>query len=416
MLNRAIVRHGRPYPPAGLVGLEVLPGVVEACTALRRAGFLLVVVTNQPDVARGTQRQEIVEGINNALRAQVPVDEIRVCYHDEPDGCACRKPKPGLLLQAERDWQIDLASSFMVGDRWMDIEAGRRAGCTTVLIDCGYAEAEQTMPDCRLQSLAEAAQWIISHSGGRPMKTLADPALEPKVLSDLKVEVFADGADKSSMLELYRNPLIKGFTTNPTLMRKAGIADYRGFAREILRAIPDRPISFEVFSDEFVEMERQALEIAGWGDNVYAKIPITNTRGEPSNHLVRRLARAGVRVNVTAILTVDQVRAISPCLAEGPSSYVSVFAGRIADTGRDPVPMMAAAVELLRPYPHVQLIWASPRELLNIFHADAVGCHIITVTHDLLKKLNLVGKDLREYSLDTVKMFREDAEKAGYTL
>lgn len=237
-----------------------------------------------------------------------------------------------------------------------------------------------------------------------------------KPVSDLRVKIFADGADKAGMLELSRNPLIKGFTTNPTLMRKAGIDDYRTFAQEIVRAIPGRPLSFEVFSDEFAEMERQALEIAKWGDNVYVKIPITNTRREPSNDLVRRLARAGVKLNVTALLALDQVRDIAPCLADGPTGYVSVFAGRIADTGRDPMPIMAAAVELLRPNPHLELIWASPRELLNIFHAEAVGCHIITVTHDLLRKLNLVGKDLHEYSLETVRMFYDDAQKAGYTL
>jgi transaldolase len=237
-----------------------------------------------------------------------------------------------------------------------------------------------------------------------------------KNLTDLKVKIFADGADKAGMLELYRNPLIRGFTTNPTLMRKAGVNDYRAFAREILTAIPDRPISFEVLSDEFDEMERQALEISSWGENVYVKIPITNTRGQPSFELVRRLARAGVKLNVTAILALDQVRDVCPYLAEAPSAYVSVFAGRIADTGRDPVPLMAAAVELLRPYPNLELIWASPRELLNIFQADAIGCHIITVTHDILRKLDLVGKDLHEYSLGTVKMFYNDAQQAGYKL
>lgn len=235
-------------------------------------------------------------------------------------------------------------------------------------------------------------------------------------LSDLKVRIYADGADRAGMLELYQNSLIQGFTTNPTLMRKEGVSDYRAFAREIISAIPDRPISFEVFSDEFTQMERQALEIAGWGKNVFVKIPITNTRGEASSNLVRRLAQAGVQINVTALLTLDQVRNIAPCLAECLTGYISVFAGRIADTGRDPMPIMAAAVELLRPYPNLELIWASSRELLNIFHAEAVGCHIITVTHDVLKKLSLVGKDLPGYSLDTVKMFHDDAEKAGYTL
>jgi transaldolase len=218
------------------------------------------------------------------------------------------------------------------------------------------------------------------------------------------------------MRELYRNPLIRGFTTNPTLMRKAGVTDYRAFAHDLLRTIPDRPISFEVFSDEFAEMERQALEISRWGSNVYVKIPITNTRGESSFGVVRRLADYGVKVNVTAMLPLDQVVHIMPALENAASAYLSVFAGRIADTGRDPVPIMAAAVELLRPFPNVELIWASPRELLNIFQADAIGCHIITATHDILKKLELVGKDLPSYSLETVKMFHDDAQKVGYAL
>jgi transaldolase len=235
-------------------------------------------------------------------------------------------------------------------------------------------------------------------------------------LADLKVKIFADGADRGSILELYRNPLIKGFTTNPTLMRNAGITDYEAFAREILKAIPDRPISLEVFSDEFAEMEAQARRIASWGENVYVKIPVTTTQGESAIPLVRALARAGVKQNVTALMTLGQVRDVTEALGPGPPSCVSVFAGRIADTGRDPIPMMAAAVELLRPYPQIELIWASPRELLNIMHADQVGCHIITVTPDVLKKLSLVGKDLDEYSLDTVKMFRTDAVKAGFRL
>ncbi len=236
------------------------------------------------------------------------------------------------------------------------------------------------------------------------------------ILSTLKVKIFADGADKAGMLEMYCSPLIKGFTTNPTLMRKAGVTDYKAFARDILRAIPDRPISFEVFSDDFAEMKSQARKIAVWGENVYVKIPVTNTWGESSVGLVHDLAQAGVKLNVTALLTLDQVRNVSAALAGGPPAYVSVFAGRIADTGRDPVPLMAAAVELVRLCPNIELIWASPRELWNIFQADAVGCHIITATNDILGKLSLVGKDLHEYSLDTVKMFREDAVRAGYAL
>src|ERR1043166_9161437 len=235
-------------------------------------------------------------------------------------------------------------------------------------------------------------------------------------VNDLKVKLFADGADKAGMLEMYRKPFVKGFTTNPTLMRKAGVSDYRGFAREILEAIPDRPISFEVFSDEFDEMERQAREIATGGENVYVKIPITNTRREPAYDLVRSLSHDGVKVNVTAMMTLEQVRAIADALRGGAPSCVSVFAGRIADTGVDPMPIMAESVRILADVPGAELIWASPRELLNVFQADAVGCHIITATNDILKKLDLIGKDLADYSLDTVKMFFNDAAQAGFTL
>jgi transaldolase len=237
-----------------------------------------------------------------------------------------------------------------------------------------------------------------------------------KRVEDLKVKLFADGAEKAGMLEMYAKPYIKGFTTNPTLMHKAGLTDYRGFAKSIVEAIPDRPISFEVFSDEFEEMERQAREIATWGDCVYVKIPVTNTRREPSYDLVRRLAHEGVKLNITAILTLDQVRRVVDAVEGGAPSCISVFAGRIADTGRDPVPLMTEAVDILRAAPEAELIWASPRELLNIFQADDIGCHIITVTNDILKKLALVGKDLGDYSLDTVKMFYDDGRKAGFTL
>jgi transaldolase len=237
-----------------------------------------------------------------------------------------------------------------------------------------------------------------------------------KSISELKIKIFADGADQAGMIEMYGNPLIKGFTTNPTLLRKAGVSDYQSFALDILEAIPDRPISFEVLSDEFDEMEIQARKISVWGENVYVKIPVTNTRGESSINLIRKLVRAGIKLNVTAMMTLEQMRNVIPALEGGVSAYVSVFAGRIADTGRDPVPLMSAAVELLRMYSNIELIWASPREILNIFQADSVGCQIITVTHDILKKLDLIGKDLHEFSLDTIKMFRDDALKAGYVL
>jgi transaldolase len=232
----------------------------------------------------------------------------------------------------------------------------------------------------------------------------------------LRVKIFADGADLRGMIEMTKNPHVSGFTTNPTLMNKAGVRDYEAFAREILAHVTDKPISFEVFADDEREIERQANKIAAWGRNVYVKIPVTTTDGRPLTALVARLAKAGVQQNVTALMTLRQVEEISDALADGAPSNVSVFAGRIADTGRDPVPIMKRAVEILSRFPRQELIWASPRELLNIFHADAVGCHIITVTNDVLKKLELVGKDLDAYSLETVQMFHRDAAAAGYRL
>ena len=237
-----------------------------------------------------------------------------------------------------------------------------------------------------------------------------------KKIEDLKVQIFADGADKASMLEMYAKPYIKGFTTNPTLMNKVGITDYRAFCKDILTHIKDKPLCFEVFSDDFAEMERQAMEIASWGDNVYVKIPVTNTKQETCYTLVKKLVGSKIKINVTAITTLTQVRDVVAALNPIVPSYVSIFAGRVADTGRDPVPMMAAAVEMLKVAPAAELIWASPRELLNIFQADDVGCQVITVTNDILKKLSLVGYDLDAYSLDTVKMFYNDAVAAGFKL
>lgn len=235
-------------------------------------------------------------------------------------------------------------------------------------------------------------------------------------LTELRTRIFADGAELDGIRAMHREPHIRGFTTNPTLMHKAGVADYRAFARAVLEIVPDRPISFEVFSDDFDEMERQAREIAAWGANVYVKIPVTNTRREDACPLIRRLSHAGVKVNVTAVLTLDQVRAVTGALAGGAPSNVSVFAGRVADTGRDPVPHMAAALDILSAAPAAELIWASPRELLNLIQAHEIGCHIITMTNALLAKLPLIGKDLGEHSLDTVRMFHDDARAAGFTL
>lgn len=235
-------------------------------------------------------------------------------------------------------------------------------------------------------------------------------------LERLRVKIFADGAELAGIVEMAKNPWIRGFTTNPTLMRKAGVADYEAFAKEVLRAVPDRPISLEVFSDDFAEMEDQALEMASWGSNVNVKVPVTNTRGEFSGPLVGRLSSQGVFVNVTALMTEAQVDAVLSSLQGTTPALISVFAGRIADTGRDPLPIMAESARKVGQRAGTEIIWASPRELLNIFQADQAGVQIITVANDILKKLKLVGKDLDEYSLDTVKMFRGDALEAGYSI
>ncbi len=234
--------------------------------------------------------------------------------------------------------------------------------------------------------------------------------------SDLKIKIFADGADIESIKKLYSHPNIQGFTTNPTLMRQAGVQDYKAFALEVLNTVKDRPVSFEVFADDIAEMEVQAYEIASWGKNVNVKIPITNTKGESTAELVRRLSAKGIICNVTAIFTVKQIQEIVNVLDSNTPAILSIFAGRIADTGIDPVPVIAESVKIAKAKPKAEILWASPRELLNIFQADEVGCQIITITNDILKKMLIVGKDQYEFSLETVTMFYRDAQAAGYSI
>ena len=235
-------------------------------------------------------------------------------------------------------------------------------------------------------------------------------------IDNLKVKVFADGADLGGIIEMYKNPFIKGFTTNPTLMRKAGITDYEGFARKLLEQVTDRPVSFEVFADDFPAMISQGRKIASWGKNVNVKVPVMNTKGEFAGPVLKALSAEGVILNVTAIMTVDQVRAVAAQLNEGVAAIVSVFAGRVADTGVDPIPHMMACKEVLRSRPNAELLWASPREVLNIFQADQVGCDIITCTNDMIAKLALTGKDLTDYSRETVQMFYKDATASAYSI
>jgi len=238
----------------------------------------------------------------------------------------------------------------------------------------------------------------------------------PNNVNELKIKIFADGAEVETMVEMSKKPFIKGLTTNPTLMRKAGISDYKEFAKEVLTKIQDKPISFEVFSDNLRGMIEQAIEIASWGENVNVKIPITNSEGIETTSVIKELSRLGIALNITAILTAGQVKSVINALDGNSNAFISVFAGRIADTGRDPIPLMEEALQIMREKPKSELIWASPRELLNVIQADSIGCHIITATSDILKKLDIIGKDLTRYSLETVKMFRDDAVANGYSI
>ena len=407
-LNRCFAGQGTTHPPASVADVALVDGAEEACARLRAAGYLLVVVTNQPDVARGTQSRAAADAISGRVVQLLGLDGYAACYHDDGDRCACRKPAPGLLLDLARRFGVDLARSWMVGDRLTDIAAGSAAGCRTVLLSDAVAADAHGRADAA-PSITAAADLILA----------TDATMEtgmPTALDQLTVKIYADGADLAGMKAMYDDPLIKGFTTNPTLMRKAGVRDYEQFARQVLEVIPDRPVSFEVLSDEPRTMVDEALVIGSWSDNVYVKVPVTTTDGRSTAGVVRRLHQAGVKVNVTAVLTLEQVKEAAACLTGDTPSVISVFAGRIADTGRDPLPVMIEAAGIVHSQPAAELLWASPRELLNIFHAEQAGCDIITATSDVLAKRGLVGKDLVDYSLDTVRMFYADSRGLDVTL
>ncbi|MGH7997249.1 MAG: transaldolase [Opitutaceae bacterium] len=443
-LNLQVIREGKPYAPGRPEDFRLLPGAAAACQALKSAGYALVVVTNQPDVGRGTLARPAVEAMHEQLHAWIPeIDRIEVCY-DPGRGEASRrrKPEPGMVLDAAQTMGLDLRRSWLVGDRWRDIDCGRRAGVRTILIDFGYDETPGQPPDHVVKSLGEAAAAILAADGaGRPEapphasgtgggsaesakpegypfpSPPPSPTFSPMNLADLKIQLYADGADRAGILALNAKPHIKGLTTNPSLMRKAGIHDYEAFARDILQAVTAKPISLEVFTDDFAEMRRQALKISAWARNVYTKIPITNARGESSLPVVKELAAQGVKLNITAIFTEAQVRGTVEALNAKVPSVVSVFAGRIADTGVDPAPYMKKYREIVAANPAAELLWASTREVLNLFQAEACGCAIITVPHDILGKAEkLLGIGLEEMSLDTVRTFSKDAKDAGYTL
>lgn len=387
---------------------------------MKAAGFLLVVVTNQPDVGRGTQTQATVEEMHRALRLAIPfLDQIEVCYHGGTGygtECDCRKPKPGMILRAAQDLSIDLETSYLIGDRWRDIDGARAAGCRSIFIDWHYAESLSQAPDLIVANFRAAVEAVLRETSVAVSSRDANLPMNYD-LADLPIKIFADGADLEGIIDLYRKPYIKGLTTNPTLMRKVGITDYETFARSVLEAVQTKPISFEVFSDDFPQMRRQALKIRDWQDNVYVKIPVTNTKGESAVELIKDLAAEGVKMNVTALLTLHQVETVARALSPNIPAVVSVFAGRIADTGVDPTPIMKESLQLLQDLPEAELLWASVREVLNVYQAAACGCDIVTVPHDILKKtVALAHMDLTELSLDTVRMFHRDAEAASFTL
>jgi transaldolase len=404
--------HREWESPRRIEDLRMRPGITAALREANRRGWLLFLITNQPSYAKGKCPLENLEQVHNQVLEHLRSDDVVitdsfVCYH-HPDSqipgygpCLCRKPSPHFIREAAARYDLDLTRSWMAGDSGTDIEAGRNAGCRTALIEYEHSAARRgtIRPDLVCADLAELVQKI-----------------ESMPMPNLRIHLYSDGADVRDMVAARSAGLVKGFTTNPTLMRKSGISDYESFAKDALKAVSGMPISFEVFADEFDEMERQAKLIATWGEGVFVKIPVTNTRGESAVPLIRRLSKAGVKLNVTAILTLQQVRDVVDALDSDVPAIVSVFAGRIADTGRDPVPLMREARAIVDAKPKAQLLWASPRELLNIIQADECGCHIITVTPDILKKLAMVGKSLDELSLDTVKMFYKDAAAAGFKL
>jgi transaldolase len=443
VMNHCVHRGGVPASPRTTTDFHLIDSAVMAVRSLSEAGFLCIVITNQPDLGSGRISERDLHWMHAKLKEAAPVDAIYVCGHRSIDMCECRKPKPGMIVEAQRHHGVDLSRSWLVGDRWVDIAAGNAAGVRSILIEhefsmnptsSGYPP-EHLEIHARVADLA-AAEVLIGEldreahtrmvnvpnferrSASRREYTNWEKSRMEHVLSreSLSVRIFADGADIETIASLAADKEIKGFTTNPTLMRQAGVEDYESFARQAIEIIGDRPISLEVFSDDFSEMDRQARKLAGWAPNVYVKIPVTNTKAESSAELVRNLTQDGIQLNVTALLTMTQVREIHQALVGGAPSCISVFAGRIADAGTDPLPIMRQAVEEISSEKQIDLIWASPREVFNVVQAHEIGCHIITVTPDILRKLPNLGKDLTQFSLETVMMFAGDAESAGYQL
>eukprot|EP00439_Symbiodinium_sp_Y106_P088921 s1_g1457.t1 len=406
---QAVIWHLMVSHPALLTGeMKWETGVGESLRSLSAAGYELFVTTNQPDHAKGKTTLENILAVRDAFEEKLR--QLGVTLTDSyyclchPDGttpgygapCACYKPSSHMVEKLAAAHNIDIGTSWMVGDRDGDMICGKGAGLRTIRLPDANPEAaagEGEKGDYQATDIVEATAIILQRHDER-----------------------IDGAEIEAIKKAYKDPMIAGFTTNPTLMRKAGIVDYTAFAKEVISEIPDKPISFEVFSDDLESMEREAEVIHSWGGNTYIKIPVSNTKGEATYDLISKLSGKGMRLNVTAVFTLDQTKAVSQALADGTDAIISIFAGRIADTGADPEPLMREAVELTSGKPEQEILWASPRELLNVFQADRCGCHIITATPDILNKLQGVGKDHTQFSLETVQMFYNDAVAAGYQI
>ena len=431
VLNKLLIdpEHGTIDSPLYPSQVEILEGVPEILARLTQAGYGLTIATNQPAFAKGKTTRKNLEDVHAKIVLLLEAQGARIlsshiCFHRSEDRCGCRKPRTGLLEDAFRlHSAFDPKSSWMVGDGITDIQAGEAYGLKTAFVGPKKPDIIkmfheiQTRPLFWAADIIEFGEYLLS----TPNNLTRNIDMQENTQRDYpfasKIKIYSDGADLASMVEMAANPKIQGMTTNPTLMKKAKISDYRNFCQDALAKIKTKPISFEVFADDFDNMRRQALEIASWGSNVYVKIPIMNSEGMSSLELIQDLSHKEVKLNVTAILSLNQVSQTCIALKGGAPSIVSVFAGRIADTGRNPFPMMQKALEICQyTDKNIELLWASTREVLNIVQAEQAGCHIITVPPDLIKKMAFFDKDLELLSLETVQMFKNDADSAGFTL
>lgn len=421
VLNEMVIdaEHGVADSPLHPSQVVMVAGVPEALARLTEAGYGLVVVSNQPAAAKGKTSRENLEAVHArvleaACARGARILSSHVCWHRAEDKCGCRKPAVGLLQAAlEAHPEHDRAGAWMVGDGLTDVQAGRTLGLRTAFIGKMFCAACKQLDDAvgPADHIASDLAAFVDHLLGT-----GAPAVGPRA-SALRVRVFADGADLETMRRRAADPLIAGFTTNPSLARKAGVTDYERFARAALVAAHGRPVSIEVVADDADTIAAQARRIHGWGENAYVKVPVTTTRGEPLWPLAGRLSKEGIKINLTALLPLSQVARAAEAFRGGAPSVVSVLAGRVADAGLDPVGHMRAALAICRAAdPAIELLWASPREVYNVVQADHIGVDIITVTDDLLRKLHLLGADLETVSLDTVRALKADADQGGLVL